>query len=134
MLKVESNVYYIIDTLGERLFEGCNQAYMLKFDDSSLMYGRAAKEEAGLEETGEAERKEESEEEIICSGKECCREYIKRVLAAIPVKELEEEEKKGITSTVSLHQRLQIDFHCSSSSSSSSPYSSSATSSTDFLL
>ena len=76
MLKVESNVYYIIDTLGERLFEGCNQAYMLKFDYSSLMYGKATKEEAGLEETGKAERKEEREE-IICSGKECCREYIK---------------------------------------------------------
>ncbi|XWS70435.1 hypothetical protein CRYUN_Cryun03dG0048000 [Craigia yunnanensis] len=126
VLKVESNAYYIIDSLGERLFEGCNQAYMLKFDDSSLMYGNVAKEEPC-----EGEMKEESEE-IICIGKECCKEYIKRFLAAIPVGELEEEEKKGRASTSSLHQRLQIDFHYSSSSSS--PYSSSATSSTDFLL
>ncbi|XWS72674.1 hypothetical protein CRYUN_Cryun02cG0060800 [Craigia yunnanensis] len=128
VLKLESNAYYIIDSLGERLFEGCNQAYMLKFDDSSLMYGKVVKEEAG-----EGEMEEESEE-MICNGKECCKEYIKRFLAAIPVGELEAEEKKGTASTFSFHQRLQIDFHYSSSSSSSSPYSSSATSSTDFLL
>ncbi|EOY29474.1 Uncharacterized protein TCM_036996 isoform 1 [Theobroma cacao] len=134
VLKAESNAYYIIDSLGERLFEGCNQAYMLKFDGSSLLYGKkAGKQEAcSSEETGEAERKEGGGEEVICSGKECCREYIKRFLAAIPVGELEEEEKKGTASTFSLHQRLQIDFHYSSSSSSSC--SSSATSSTDFLM
>ncbi|XP_022729164.1 uncharacterized protein LOC111284640 [Durio zibethinus] len=117
VLKVESNAYYIIDSLGERLFEGCNQAYILKFDESSLMYGNVAREEPG-----DSQRKEESEEEIICNGKECCKEYIKRFLAAIPVGELEEEEKKGTASTFSLHQRLQIDFHYSSSSLTS-PYS-----------
>ncbi|KAL0462835.1 UNVERIFIED_CONTAM: hypothetical protein Slati_0171100 [Sesamum latifolium] len=31
ILKVEADAYYIIDTLGERLHEGCNQAYILKF-------------------------------------------------------------------------------------------------------
>ncbi|KAJ0031773.1 hypothetical protein Pint_12397 [Pistacia integerrima] len=31
VLKVETDAYYIIDSLGERLFEGCNQAYILKF-------------------------------------------------------------------------------------------------------
>nr|GEZ87039.1 hypothetical protein [Tanacetum cinerariifolium] len=37
VLKVDSDAYYIIDTLGERLFEGCDQAYILKFDrDSSI--------------------------------------------------------------------------------------------------
>ncbi|KAF3670970.1 putative MATE efflux family protein 6-like [Capsicum annuum] len=36
--KVEKDAYYIIDTLGERLFEGCNQAYILKFDhDTTIM-------------------------------------------------------------------------------------------------
>ncbi|XVE97421.1 hypothetical protein REPUB_Repub03eG0017900 [Reevesia pubescens] len=62
VLKVESNAYYIIDSLGERLFEGCNQAYMLKFDDSSLMHLKVAKEEAG-----EGDRKEESGDSLICS-------------------------------------------------------------------
>ncbi|KAL7166067.1 hypothetical protein ACSBR2_036856 [Camellia fascicularis] len=35
VLKVDVNAYYIIDTFGERLFEGCNQAYILRFDDSA---------------------------------------------------------------------------------------------------
>ncbi|KAL4318877.1 hypothetical protein GQ457_18G002880 [Hibiscus cannabinus] len=107
VLKAESKVYYIIDTLGERLFEGCKQAYMMKFDDSSLMYGK--KEVGGSEE----------DDMVICSGKECCREYIKRFLAAITVEELEEEEKKGRVSTFSLHRRLQIDFHYTSATPSS---------------
>ncbi|KAE8687670.1 hypothetical protein F3Y22_tig00111013pilonHSYRG00349 [Hibiscus syriacus] len=89
VLKVESKACYIIDTLGERLFEGCKQAYMLKFDDLSLMYGKKV---GGSEEDGM----------VICSGKECCREYIKRFLAAITVEELEEEEKKGRVSSFSL--------------------------------
>ncbi|KAJ0091085.1 hypothetical protein Patl1_12466 [Pistacia atlantica] len=99
VLKVETDAYYIIDSLGERLFEGCNQAYILKFDNSTLMYGNS-----------------EKSEEIICRGKKCCKEYIKRFLAAISLGELEEEEKKGTVSTFFLHKRLQIDFHYSSSS------------------
>ncbi|GMI95074.1 hypothetical protein like AT2G25460 [Hibiscus trionum] len=107
VLKVEPKAYYIIDTLGERLFEGCKQAYMVKFDDSSSMYGKEVRES-------------EEDEMVICSGKECCREYIKRFLAAITVEELEEEEKKGKVSTFSLHRRLQIDFHYTSATPSSS--------------
>ena len=190
VLKVEANACYIIDSLGERLFEGCNQAYILKFDDSSMMYGKLPKEEAGSEESAEAEEekaasckeveseetictgkvpkedagskdeegkaasckeveseelisggkvlreetgskesakaeeekaascKEVGSEELICNGKECCKEYIKRFLAAIPLGELEVEEKKGNVSTICLHKRLQIDFHYSSCSSS----------------
>ncbi|CAI9772909.1 unnamed protein product [Fraxinus pennsylvanica] len=119
VLKMESDAYYIIDTLGERLFEGCNQAYILRFDSSALMH-----------------RKTENEE-IICSGKECCREYIKRFLAAIPLKELQEEEEKKGVSYFSLHNRLQIEFNfcystppssSRSSSLTSSPFSSPATS------
>ena len=37
ILKVEADAYYIIDTLGERLYEGCNQAYILKFDSSTVI-------------------------------------------------------------------------------------------------
>lgn len=129
VLKVEAKAYYIIDSLGERLFEGCNQAYILKFDDASLMYGTVAKEESSSEEKVEEEKascKGEESEEMICSGKECCKEYIKRFLVAIPLGELEIEEKKGTVSPICLHQRLQIDFHYSSSSSSARTSSSSS--------
>ncbi|KAL3844041.1 hypothetical protein ACJIZ3_001444 [Penstemon smallii] len=123
VLKTEAKAYYIIDTLGERLYEGCNQAYILRFDDSVVMH-----------KTRQPRSDDEKEkEEIICSGKECCREFIKRFYAAIPLKELEEEEKKKTVSDFSLHHRLQIEFNysCSSSSASSltsSPFSSLATS------
>ncbi|KAM1177746.1 hypothetical protein ACFX13_017466 [Malus domestica] len=124
VLKVEADAYYIIDSLGERLFEGCNQAYILKFDDSSIMHGKTEK----------AEDHSEERLEVICSGKECCRQFIKRFLAAIPLKELEEEEEKSAVPILPLHRRLQIEFHytsCpSSSSSSSSSLPTSATSST----
>ncbi|KAJ4837106.1 hypothetical protein Tsubulata_040416 [Turnera subulata] len=125
VLKAEADAYYIIDSLGERLFEGCNQAYILKFDDSTLMYGKAVKDDVNTEEMTEAERsnkaEEKSDEEIICKGKECCREFIKRFFAAVPLGQLEEEEKKGTVSTFSLLRRLQIDFHyCSSLSASTS--------------
>lgn len=127
VLKVDAEAYYIIDSLGERLSEGCGQAYILKFDDSSLMYEKVAKEDVATEEMAGEERSKDKED-IICKGKECCKEFIKRFLAAIPVGELEEEEKRGAVSTFSLLKRLQIDFHhCSSlyaSNSSSSPTSS----------
>ncbi|XP_057799943.1 uncharacterized protein LOC131015544 [Salvia miltiorrhiza] len=119
VMKAEADAYYIIDTLGERLHEGCNQAYMIRFDDKAVM---TQKHEA------------EGDDEVICSGKECCREFIKRFLAAIPLKELEEEEKKSAVSYFCLHQRLQIEFNysclasSSSSSSTSSPLSSLTTS------
>ncbi|KAB5513912.1 hypothetical protein DKX38_027818 [Salix brachista] len=114
VLKVEAEAYCIIDSLGERLFEGCSQAYILKFDDSSLMYGKTAKDVAAATEMAGEERAKDKDD-IVCKGKECCKEFIKRFLAAIPVGELEEEEKKGGVSTFSLLKRLQIDFHCCSS-------------------
>nr|GMD75254.1 EEIG1/EHBP1 N-terminal domain protein [Ipomoea batatas] len=121
VLKIDRDAYYIIDTLGERLFEGCEKAFVLRFDDSSLMVRK---------ENGD----DEDDEKIICSGKECCREFIVRFLAAIPLEELEEEEKKEAVSYFSLHQRLQIEFNLTCmlsspfSSLSSSPFSSSAVS------
>ncbi|KAL1552268.1 hypothetical protein AAHA92_13086 [Salvia divinorum] len=129
VLKVEADAYYIIDTLGERLYEGCNQAYMIRFDEKAVI--RAHHQPAA--ETAESEQSTD-EVEVICSGKECCREFIKRFLAAIPLKELEEEEKKSAVSYFCLHQRLQIEFNYSclispaSSSSTPSPLSSLTTS------
>ncbi|VVB08993.1 unnamed protein product [Arabis nemorensis] len=101
VVKGDVNGYCVIDSLGERLFEGCKQAYILKFDDSSFMYEKKEEED------------EESSEMVVCKGKECCREYIKRFLAAIPVTELAAKEEKGnVAVDVSLlHEKLQIDLH-----------------------
>ncbi|XP_059274736.1 uncharacterized protein LOC132029510 [Lycium ferocissimum] len=132
ILKVEANAYYIIDTLGERLFEGCSKAYILKFDDNTMMYEKVAEDKSQKDEP-------EAKEEMICKGKECCREFIKKFLAAIPLKELEEQEKKETVSYFSLHHRLQIEFNfsyllsSSSSSLTSSPFFSSATSTPPYL-
>lgn len=120
VLKVEADAYYIIDSLGERLFEGCNQAFMLKFDESCVMYGEV-EEEGPLKASVGGARSAESEKslEVVCRGKECCKEFIKRFLAAIPVRQLEKEEtKKWAVSSTYLHRQLQIDFHYSTSSSS----------------
>lgn len=126
VFKVDEDAYYIIDTLGERLFEGCKQAYILKFDNSTVMLGKR-------EGTVHAEEIEGTEtfdskecEEVICKGKDCCREFIKKFLAAILLRELESEEEKETVSYYSIHQRLQIEFNFSSPQSSllSSPLSS----------
>ncbi|KZV48994.1 hypothetical protein F511_09590 [Dorcoceras hygrometricum] len=146
VLKVEKDAYFIIDTLGERLHEGCNQAYILKFDRDTTIYKlpsteqpmeekpmdeQAAvspaleslnsgahpisSEEDSTEETSvtgpEEPIKDEPEEEVVCQGKESCKEYIKSFLAAIPIRELQEDIKKGIVMSTPLHHRLQIEFN-----------------------
>ncbi|XP_024983729.1 uncharacterized protein LOC112519722 [Cynara cardunculus var. scolymus] len=92
VLKTDEDGYYIIDTLGERLAEGCKQAYILRFDHGSCLT-------------------ESRNDQVICKGKECCKEFIKRFLAAIPLKELEMEEQKQAVPYYSLHHRLQIEFN-----------------------
>uniref|UniRef100_A0A0A9D781 Uncharacterized protein n=1 Tax=Arundo donax TaxID=35708 RepID=A0A0A9D781_ARUDO len=94
VLKVESDCYYIVDTLGERLFEGCDKAYMLRFDGTSEMHSLST-----------------PDKEVIVTGKECCREFINRFLAAIPLREELEIEKKGAGGIGAPHWRLQIEFH-----------------------
>jgi hypothetical protein len=131
VLKVDSDAYYIIDTLGERLHEGCDRAYILRFDDSTVMRGKVETEIVGSSEPTSSEEGSEGE---ICRGKECCREFIKRFFAAIPLRELESEDEKESVSYFSLHQRLQIEFNFSSSLSSSSSVSSLATSSVSSLF
>ncbi|GAB4855199.1 hypothetical protein Ancab_023824 [Ancistrocladus abbreviatus] len=37
ILKVDQDAFYVIDTLGERLYEGCNQAYVLKFNGDTAI-------------------------------------------------------------------------------------------------
>ncbi|XP_052624583.1 uncharacterized protein LOC111899810 [Lactuca sativa] len=124
VLKVDSDAYYIIDTLGERLFEGCNQAYILKFDKKTVIYelsesdsgdqmpmpGSDGSTTARKSITETLETKILSENVVICEGKESCKEYIKSFLAAIPIRELQADMKRGLLSSP-LHHRLQIEFH-----------------------
>ncbi|XP_058105699.1 uncharacterized protein LOC131249140 isoform X2 [Magnolia sinica] len=145
ILKVEPEAYYILDTLGERLYEGCNQAYILKFDRDTLIHrlpNEGKPDEKGkpatsdrqvavvepvnvstqpkmkeapvatstsgkLEGTGNGDGEEEV---LVCKGKESCKEYIKSFLAAIPIRELQVDIKKGLMASTPLHHRLQIEF------------------------
>ncbi|KAF3625433.1 putative GPI-anchored protein PB15E9.01c-like [Capsicum annuum] len=141
ILKVEKDVYYIIDTLGERFFEGCNQAHILKFDqDTTIM--QVPSESQQSDDKPSCDRKEKTdvkeavderkivmstnsddsmqedrvpEKNIIYRGKEACKVYIKSFLAAIPIRELQVDVKKGLMASTPLHQRLQIEFHCTMS-------------------
>ncbi|KAM7262750.1 hypothetical protein ACFE04_000433 [Oxalis oulophora] len=150
VLKVEPDACYIIDTLGERLHEGCNQAFVVKFDKdtvihrlptetalsgekskednennnkpakksrSGFLWEKKSKSKKNLTEESSVcvPKAEESEivkeEEIVevCKGKEACKEYIKSFLAAVPLRELRNDVRRG--SVASVHQRLQIEFH-----------------------
>ncbi|KAM3250025.1 hypothetical protein P3L10_011795 [Capsicum annuum] len=119
ILKVEKDVYYIIDTLGERLFEGCNLAYILKFDkDTTIIQKTDVKEVADERKIVMSTNSDDSTQEdrapeknIIYRGKEACKEYIKNFLAAIPIRELQVDVKKGLMASTPLHQLLQIEFH-----------------------
>lgn len=143
VLKADADAYYIVDTLGERLFEGCNQAYILKFDSGSSMY-RVEEKVSGdgapdgvskgdnvkhMEEFVGGDDCDQNGTGVLCTGRECCREFIKRFLAAIPLGQLEMDVKKGMACGTHLHQRLQIEFHFSTPSSSSPSLSSSTFSS-----
>ncbi|CAN4090180.1 unnamed protein product [Withania somnifera] len=140
ILKVEKDAYYIIDTLGERLFEGCNQAYILKFDEDTTIM-RVPSESQQSDDKSCSDRKEKTDvkeaadegkivistndsdgmledmvpKNVIYRGKEACKEYIKSFLAAIPIRELQVDVKKGLMASTPLHQRLQIEFHYTTS-------------------
>lgn len=134
VLKVEHDAYYLIDTLGERLFEGCNQAYVLKFDKDTTIQRLPKETKQSSEEKPSAHKgqakdvkeikaevvpvddqnekgNDEKEVEIVCKGKESCKEYIKSFLAAIPIRELQADVKKGLMASTPIHHRLQIEFH-----------------------
>ncbi|KZV55257.1 hypothetical protein F511_06734 [Dorcoceras hygrometricum] len=114
VLKIEHDCCYIIDTLGERLFEGCNQAFILKFDRDTTIYqiekeARESDEKSEKDDDDSPRNGEESS--VLCMGKDSCKEYIKSFLAAIPIRELEDDLKKGLVVSTSIHHRLQIEFH-----------------------
>ncbi|KAM6600838.1 hypothetical protein CsatA_020447 [Cannabis sativa] len=90
VLKLELHVCYIIDSYGSRLFRGCNQAYMLKFDDSSVIYG--------------------TDQQILCTGKDCCKEYMRKFLSSNIVMKLEKEYKRRYIQLLYLYEKLQVDM------------------------
>lgn len=124
VLKIEQEAHYIIDTLGERLYEGCNQAYILKFDKGTTIK-RLPKDTKSSEENNNASDKAalaantpegtsevcRVEEGTVYRGKESCKEYIKSFLAAIPIRELLTDIKRGLMASTPLHHRLQVEFH-----------------------
>ncbi|KAI0512081.1 hypothetical protein KFK09_012716 [Dendrobium nobile] len=99
VLKVESDAIYLLDTLGERLSEGCNHAYILKFDAETSIY-RHNKDD-----------KERSSQDLVSEGIASCKEYIKGFLSAIPIRELQQDIKSERAKEELLHRLLQIDFH-----------------------
>ncbi|KAK8964432.1 hypothetical protein KSP40_PGU012581 [Platanthera guangdongensis] len=109
VLKVERDAYYIVDTLGERLYEGCTQGYILKFSRSTVIR-RTLNQKANKVNSKDGEISG-SEDEPVCAGKECCKEYIKSFLAAVPIRELQADMKKGFVGSAPLHSRLQVEFH-----------------------
>ncbi|XP_010917951.1 uncharacterized protein [Elaeis guineensis] len=132
ILKVEVDAYYIIDTLGERLHEGCNRSYILKFDDNTSIHkivgdvnftvGKGVEAEnqqveqnnctkEGCSSGEKTSRFDGAKEELVCRGKESCKEYIKSFLAAIPIREMQVDLKKGLMASTPIHHRLQIEFH-----------------------
>ncbi|KAF6169985.1 hypothetical protein GIB67_034377 [Kingdonia uniflora] len=128
VLKVEQEAYYIIDTLGERLYEGCNQAYILKFDRNTTIFRLPDEEKkpssnqtsqtvpvsvdaVNNRSPEESVTDDNKKEEVVCQGKESCKEYIKSFLAAIPIRELLVDIKKGLMDSTPLHHRLQIELH-----------------------
>ncbi|XP_066372212.1 uncharacterized protein [Miscanthus floridulus] len=131
LLKVEHDAYYIIDTLGERLHEGCSQAYILKFDNNTTIHkvhgekkpsspdsSGPLKDSSGSESSStDQDSGNDTEEDVLVStGKESCKEYIKSFLAAIPIRELQVDIKKGLMASTPLHHRLQIEFQYTQSS------------------
>ncbi|KAG6553210.1 hypothetical protein Mapa_005270 [Marchantia paleacea] len=143
VLRVEEHSCYIIDTLGERLYEGCNQAYILHFDETTSLCNvplkqtkdtKAVPDEAtGTEDAVSSDKNEKSRQSEVgvgavesasegnlaeCSsgdtvhvGRAACRQFIKGFFAALPLRELQIDVKKGLLGKAPLHHRLQIEFH-----------------------
>lgn len=131
VLKKEKTEIYIIDTLGERLAEGCDKAYILKFSEDSMIFNaqpqpktsKVEPEEGSDNPASVIKEKHEHKNSLgfACKGTSCCKEFIKGFLAAIPLGELQSNVEKGINGNAPLHQLLQIEFHYMSPLQQNSP-------------
>ncbi|KAH9704742.1 Integrase catalytic domain-containing protein [Citrus sinensis] len=114
-----------IDTSGERLYQGCNQAYIPKFDNDATIKRLPKDTKSSEENNSKASDKAAPganpfegtsvvyrvEEGTVYRGNVSCNEYIKSFLAAIPVRELHTDIRKGLMASTPLHHRLQLEFH-----------------------
>ncbi|KAM6544883.1 hypothetical protein CsatB_025619 [Cannabis sativa] len=108
VLKLELHACYIFDSFGARLFRGCNKAYVLKFDESSVIFGSDQKT-------------------VLCAGKECCKEFMKKFFTNSVVMVLKKEYEKGCIQLPHLYEKLQVNmsYMCLNTISSSISSSSS---------
>lgn len=70
VVKIERNAIYLIDTFGERLFEGCNQAYILKFDNDSIIYKHKTGTSTHTSSEGSAKSSPVSTKDANCNAQE----------------------------------------------------------------
>ncbi|XP_065874848.1 uncharacterized protein [Euphorbia lathyris] len=111
VLRVDPDVCYIIDTLGERLYEGCNKAYILKFDKDTSISRLPAKSKVQPSKRRKLRLKRKAKEESVCKGKEACKEFIRSFLAGTSVREMQADINRGLMAIPIHHHRLQIEFH-----------------------
>ncbi|KAH0775882.1 hypothetical protein KY290_007293 [Solanum tuberosum] len=119
ILKVERDAYYIIDTLGERLYEGCNQAFILKFDRGTTILqlpntSQQSDEKSASTKKEQTDKKQATNERKIRSNN--TNEKMEESTVAFRDKVPENEDEpslvcKGLMASTPLHQRLQIEFH-----------------------
>lgn len=87
VIEVVEDAQYIIDKLGEMLYESCKQTYIMKFDKSIVIIGEGRKRKVGVEKIAGTQTVGSNDgEEFICEGKDCCKEYINNFLATILLK------------------------------------------------
>ena len=126
VLFVTADSCYIFDTLGERLYEGCDQAYILRFDSSTLLTRinpnpipvkvdepevakECLQEEAGslsgrsvsFQSTSSAltESSGEDGEAVsvpVLTPMKKCGQFVKAFYAALPVGQLDQDIEKGL--------------------------------------
>lgn len=118
VLKIEKDAIYTIDTLGERLSEGCQNAYILKFNKDSRVYSvqpnssnlkKGSGDDQYIEVSNSGKSNKREGHQLIGEGKLCCKEFIKGFLAAVPLEELQGNIEKGVGYKDPL-RLLQIEF------------------------
>lgn len=91
VMKAGREAFYLVDSLGARLSQGCHTGYALKFDAESRI---------------ESWAEHDQEWKIVAQGRDCCKEFLKRFLFAAVEKSICEDADNPL-----LYQKLQIEFH-----------------------
>ncbi|KAJ7568460.1 hypothetical protein O6H91_01G033500 [Diphasiastrum complanatum] len=94
-----------IERLGPAIYIE-NTAEVVGSPSSDQQKVQAAASETGTVKGGTIDR-----EHVVYKGRDACREFIKGFLAAVPLRELQNDLKKGLTGKTCLHRMLQIEFH-----------------------